>query len=281
MLIVQTLLDPAGTAVGLNALYNNTTGANNTALGQEALVSNTTASNNTAVGYRAGYNSATGGTNTLIGYQAGDSMVSAGSNVAVGYNAYGLGTGNSNTCIGTSSGELITTGGSNTIIGRYNGNEGGLDIRTLSNHIVLSDGDGNPRFYINASGHLFAPALGSASSANSDVRYSTANGSIYYQTSSQRYKENIVDLEFDTSNLYNLRPVSYDDKATGERCFGLIAEETFAQIPELVVTRDIDGETLPDSIPYSMLSVAIINEMKKLKEKNDALTARITALEGA
>jgi hypothetical protein len=85
------------------------------------------------------------------------------------------------------------------------------------------------------------------------LRYNTANGEIYYQTSSQRYKENIVDLEFDTSNLYNLRPVSYDDKATGERCFGLIAEETFAQIPELVVTRDIDGETLPDSIPYSML----------------------------
>jgi hypothetical protein len=39
---------------------------------------------------------------------------------------------------------LITTGNRNTIIGGYTGNQGGLDIRTASNYIVLSDGDGNP-----------------------------------------------------------------------------------------------------------------------------------------
>jgi hypothetical protein len=133
--------------------------------------------------------------------------------------------------------------------------------------------------WFNASGNIFAPALGSASTANNDVRYSTANGALYYQTSSARYKENIADLEFDTSNLYNLRPVSFDDKTTGERCYGLIAEETFEQIPELVVTREIDGEAVPDSIPYSMLSVAILNEMKKLKAELEDAKARITALE--
>ena len=41
----------------------------------------------------------------------------------------------------------MTTGSRNTIIGRYNGNQGGLDIRTSSNNIVLSDGDGNPRLH--------------------------------------------------------------------------------------------------------------------------------------
>ena len=39
----------------------------------------------------------------------------------------------------------MTTGAKNTIIGAYTGNQGGLDIRTASNYIVLSDGDGNPR----------------------------------------------------------------------------------------------------------------------------------------
>ena len=273
-------------AMGFIAMRYNTTGANNTAIGSRSLSANTTASNNTAVGYQAGDAVTNGFENTFLGSGAGTAVTTGDRNLFAGNNAGELATtGNNNTFVGAngtagSCGGAMTTGSKNTILGGYTGNQGGLDIRTSNNNIVLSDGDGNPRFYINASGHLFAPALGSASSANSDVRYSTANGSIYYQTSSQRYKENIVDLEFDTSNLYNLRPVSYDDKATGERCFGLIAEETFAQIPELVVTRDIDGETLPDSIPYSMLTVAIINEMKKLKEKNDALEARIATLEG-
>ena len=135
------------------------------------------------------------------------------------------------------------------------------------------------RFFISSVGAIFATGVRSSSAANSDLRYNTSNGELYYQTSSERYKSNIVDLEFDTSNLYNLRPVSFDDNETGERCFGLIAEETFEQIPEIVVTKDIDEETVPDSIPYSMLSVLIINEMKNLKAENDSLRLRIEALE--
>ena len=42
----------------------------------------------------------------------------------------------------------------NTIIGSYNGNQGSLDIRTSSNNIVLSDGDGNPRVIVNSSGNV-------------------------------------------------------------------------------------------------------------------------------
>ena len=40
-----------------------------------------------------------------------------------------------------------TSGAKNTILGEYTGNQGGLDIRTASNYIVLSDSDGNPRMY--------------------------------------------------------------------------------------------------------------------------------------
>ena len=45
----------------------------------------------------------------------------------------------------------MTTGKQNTIIGSYDGNQGGLDIRTASNNIVLSDGAGNPRGYYKGS----------------------------------------------------------------------------------------------------------------------------------
>jgi len=53
--------------------------------------------------------------------------------------------GTNNTAVGYNAGNLLTTGSKNTILGPYNGNQGGLDIRTANGHIVLSDGDGNPR----------------------------------------------------------------------------------------------------------------------------------------
>jgi len=96
----------------------NTTGSSNTAIGHQALDANTTGSFNTCIGYQAGY-SLNGSGNTL------------------------------NTFIGQSAGYNITSGIKNTIIGTYNGNQNGLDIRTASNYIVLSDGDGTPRGFFN------------------------------------------------------------------------------------------------------------------------------------
>jgi hypothetical protein len=97
------------TALGLNALLNNTTGFNNTASGRGALLNNTTGNNNTASGRAA-----------LIGND----------------------TGNNNTALGEKSGCDITTGSSNTIIGSYTGNSAELDIRTSNNNVILSDGAG-------------------------------------------------------------------------------------------------------------------------------------------
>jgi len=134
---------------GRGALQTNSTGSNNTASGTFALFSNTTASNNTAVGYQAGYTNQTGAKNVFIGNQAG--YVSTGNfNTIIGNEAgLALSTGTCNTFVGGynntvgGSGETITTGSKNTILGIYTGNQDGLDIRTASNYVVLSDGDGN------------------------------------------------------------------------------------------------------------------------------------------
>jgi len=166
----------SNTAVGhYRPLYLNTTGTNNTAIGRESLYSNTTASNNTAVGYRASYSNTTGALNVAFGTESLYSNTTASNNTAVGYQAgyshtTGTGgntflgrlsgystTGNDNTFVGNTSGYEMTTGTNNTIVGAYNGNQSGLDIRTASNRIVLSDGAGNPRLHIDASGNVFAP----------------------------------------------------------------------------------------------------------------------------
>ena len=64
------------TAMGYQALYNNTYGYQNTAVGVSALVGNTTGYNNVAIGYDAGYQITIGYNNVVTGYQAGaDSLV--------------------------------------------------------------------------------------------------------------------------------------------------------------------------------------------------------------
>jgi hypothetical protein len=125
------------TAVGTSALAVNTSGATGVAIGYQALVANTTADGNTAVGYQAGYTNATGAYNTYVGWHAGY-----------------VATGGGNSYLGTTAGYAMTSGAKNTIIGAYGGNQGGLDIRTASNYIVLSDGDGNPRGIFDGSGNL-------------------------------------------------------------------------------------------------------------------------------
>jgi len=182
-------------SVGVNALAANTTGSYNIAMGDSALTSNTTASNNTAVGYQAGYSQTTGGAgggyNTFIGQTAGYS--------ATGYNNTFIGqgtgyntTGNNNTFIGMantgySSGALVTTGSSNTILGGFNGNQGGLDIRTSSNYIVLSDGAGNPRGVFDGGGNLFVGATSSSFSSPRIYAQTTLNGVVGYTTSTLGY----------------------------------------------------------------------------------------------
>ena len=166
----------ANAGVGYGALRDNTTGSYNSAFGMFALESNTTASQNTAVGYQAGYTTTTGTYNAFFGTAAGKNytgsyvtMVGGSSgnigansnngNTCVGYASGYNSTGTSNTFVGAATsggggcGEAMTTGSKNSIFGAYNGNQGGLDIRTASNNIVLSDGDGNPYAYRKSDGN--------------------------------------------------------------------------------------------------------------------------------
>jgi hypothetical protein len=101
------------------------------------------------------------GENVAIGYYAlnvvgnNDTLNTYNGNTAVGaFAGQSATTTLRNTFIGNYSGRYITTGGENTILGGFDGNQNGLDIRTSSNNVVLSDGVGNIRFYANSSGNV-------------------------------------------------------------------------------------------------------------------------------
>jgi len=96
------------------------------------------------------------GRNIAIGDQVLVSLSSgSGRNIGIGeLSYYDTTSGQYNIGIGERAGQKVTTGAYNVILGAYDGNTGGLDIRTSSNNVVIADGQGNIRQYINSSGNV-------------------------------------------------------------------------------------------------------------------------------
>lgn len=169
------------TAIGHSSYKFSTTGSYNTALGKAALHDGGSGSNNTAVGYAAMFYATTGARNTMVGNQAGQYTNTGNNNTFVGYNA-GVANSSStyNTFVGSNAGESIDTGTKNTVIGVFNGNQNGLDIRNANNHVVLADGDGNPRAWWNQDGLFRTPAGVCFGSLQALTASSTVNENAYY-----------------------------------------------------------------------------------------------------
>ena len=161
------------TGIGASALSLTSTGTQNTAVGTYALINNSTASNQTAFGYDALSSATTSGNNTAVGNRAGKSTTGA-SNIFFGDRAgYDVTTGTFNTIIGSvvtaGTGNGITTGSYNTIIGSQ---ITGLSS-SLSNTIILADGQGNQRLYIDNTGQVGIGTTSPSASAILDVSSTT------------------------------------------------------------------------------------------------------------
>jgi hypothetical protein len=108
----------ANTAVGSNSLYSNTTANYNTAVGVAALGSNTTGENNTATGSSSLKNNTTGGQNSAFGRNALESNTTGSINTATGTGALSANTvGGANTANGASALTSNLAGGGNTAMG--------------------------------------------------------------------------------------------------------------------------------------------------------------------
>ena len=107
------------TAIGAEALQNNTTGDSNTATGVTALFSNTTGSDNTAIGRNALQSNTEGGANTALGGAALAGNTVGDENTATGEAALLLNTtGSRNTATGDRA-LFSNTGNDNVAVGRH------------------------------------------------------------------------------------------------------------------------------------------------------------------
>lgn len=121
-------------AVGNLALNVATTSGASTAIGYATLSAQTTGYRNTAVGAASGANITTGIQNVFFGGRSGAGVTTGSNNVHIGYAGGVIG---------------LTTGSYNTIIGS---NLSGLSA-TLSNNIIIADGQANQRIVVDNSGN--------------------------------------------------------------------------------------------------------------------------------
>ena len=127
------------------------------------------------------------------------------------------------------------------------------------------------RMRISSSGRITMPGLDGKTQVHPDVSYRTSDGELFYQTSSERYKTDIVNLESSLNKIDSLRPVRFTDINTNEPGFGLIAEETNEVIPEVVFSKDDQIE----GISYSNLTPFLIKAIQELKVEVETLKNQI------
>lgn len=251
--------------IGASTLLLNAIGSANTAVGGQALL-NDLGDDNTAVGFSALWTNNIGLSNTAVGVSALYSNGAGSFNIAVGQNAlYNMGSGASNIAVGYKAGDLLTSGNNDIFIGSEGqASDGGvIRIGTAPNQ---------------ASTYIAGISGTNVTGATVLVN---ANGQLGVATSSQRFKEDVRDMDQASDGLMLLRPVTFRYKQPFEDGakplqYGLIGEEVGKIYPELVV-YDRNGQV--ESLAYHELPALLLNELQKQHKTIEQLEQRIAALE--
>nr|WQM86974.1 hypothetical protein [Marseillevirus cajuinensis] len=248
-------------AIGTNA--GRAVGFDNISVGAGSL-DGATGSSNVCLGTDTGAG-LIGSQNTVLGVQAADGITTGpfNSNVVIGYQAGRTGT--------TATGNIVIGQGANAALG------------TLTNSISLGRAatcgtSGTNRIALGASASCtvdnemtIAPTitqwrslgLSSAAAANT-LQIDPATGIITQAASSRRFKENIRELEVDTKVLHSLPMKTYNYKKDGEKDHGLIAEEAYDILPDIVT---LDAEGKPHGIKHLTLAMLLLAELQRLEKE--------------
>jgi len=136
-------------------------------------------------------------------------------------------------------------------------------------------GAGQEALILDSAKEVYFPNISTTGSAANAFLDSGNSNQLLRSTSSARYKMNIEDMNIDSSKIFSLRPVEFDDRNRGTHHFGLVAEEVAEILPELVqfapekcLIPDSDSDKkVPDGVQYQLLSVLLLNEVKKLNKE--------------
>ncbi len=240
--------------IGINAgNFTSTTAARNVGIGQVSLDALTTGLSNTAGGDAALTDLTSGDLNCAFGRDALLNII----------------TGDRNLGFGVASGENYTGAESSNIVIGNAGVNAESNVMRLGTHGVGA-GQQAKCFIAGVRGVTTGNADAVAVLIDSGFQLGTVSSSI-------RVKKNVEDMGTATNSLLDLRPVNFDyinsKSTTDRRQYGLIAEEVEKIMPDLVVYNKTTLE--PESVFYNDLPVMLLNEMKKMQKKIEALEKQI------
>jgi hypothetical protein len=157
----------------------------------------------------------------------------------------------------------------------------GAEAMMLASYFGLKFGtNGSERLEIAQNGKI---NCGSATRSNTTSSFAnmymdSTSGEIKRSTSSRRYKTNIVDYTKGLDEVLQLQPKTYNDINGDSKQFaGLIAEDVHDLGLNEYVYYNENNE--PDALGYSHMIALLTNAIKELKQENDDLKARVSALE--
>ena len=250
------------------------TGSNNVIIGKSAGEAGSfSGSSNTAIGYYSGSAITTGNNNVTVGANAGDSNTSASDNTLIGYNCgQALTTNGASTYVGSNAGQL-TTGGVNTFIGA----NAGANMTTGSYNICLG-------YAANSSSNS---SSGQCTLGDSNIGNLRCNDTSISSLSDRRDKTDIVDLPIGLDFVNTLQPRKFKWETRdgnikdGSVRAGFIAQElqeAQSDCNYMQLVLEDNPEKLEANEGH--LIPVLVNAIKELSTKNDALEARIKTLEG-
>ncbi len=238
-------------ANGYQSLYSNIAGTDNIANGRESLYSNTAGSGNIANGRESLFTNTAGNTNIANGYQALYYNTTGHANIANGYEALQANTtGSYNIALGYQAGNNLTTGDYNICIGN-------TGVVLEANIIRIGTNGTHTSCYIQG--------IYDQTTALGTNVYVDSSGKLTRDTSSIKYKDNVLNVPSISDKIDNLRPVSFTYKTDKDSNiqYGLIAEEIESEFPELVIYKD--GE--PDAIRYQHLPILMLKDYQDTKKE--------------
>lgn len=260
--ILHTMNGATNIFLGSGAGNFTLSGQFNTVMGQNSGTAITSGGQNTYLGWSAGLAATTASFNTAVGSAALAAVTTSGDrNTAIGDLALrNVVTGSNNTAVGDSAGSGLTTTDSNNIHINNNGTAGDNNACRIG----AATGTGTQQL-----NKTFIAGIQTITVTGTAVLVSTAD-QLGVAVSSRKYKENIVDMAEDSSPVMELRPVTFTlkDHEDQSKQFGLIAEEVYEVMPELVV---LDKLGKPQTVQYHNLPAILLNEIQKLQKRIEAL----------
>jgi hypothetical protein len=221
-------------------------------LGNNAGTSASNAYYSNFLGYYAGYTATSASFSNFLGYYAGYGQTSAGYSVFIGTNA---GNNNNQTAQTDFTNNLIID---QALLGS-GARATAADIRTnalLYGTFATTAADQQLRINAGSIDMAYIPGAGSGVTIKMD-----ADGYLYGDSSSLRFKSNIQPLEDGFATILQAQPKSFAYNPTGTQEIGFIAEDFDALgLKELV---NYDKQGLPSGIKYDRIPIYLLEVLKQ------------------